>query len=419
MTALRRARGPLAAALGIGLLLSACSGSTEESSGAAESVASPAASAATPDGSALPAPGEPIVIGSVNSLTGPVPFPDVPAAAKAVFDKVNAEGGINGRPIEFFMEDDKGDPTVAAQAARRLVDENGVVAMAGSASLVECSANATFYQQSDVRVVSGTGVDPACFNTPNISPTNTGPFEGYTALMYYGSEVLGAEKICAIVQTLPGLTEGYMASIDRWKQITGKEPALVDTSVAFGDDPTPAILAVKDAGCDVATFNSTEPVTVNFMRLVKQQGLLDTVKWVTLTSSFTDSSLQALQEQDTLGLYVNSEFEPYILDNEATADWRATLTAAGLPLTSLSQGGYVAAKVMVDVLKSIEGDVTRESVNAALQALTDYPTLMMGTPYSFGTASAHNPNRASKFVQATADGWVLTTDEWITLPEQP
>ncbi|HRA09873.1 MAG TPA: hypothetical protein PKV54_10090, partial [Microbacteriaceae bacterium] len=43
----------------------------------------------------------PIMVGSVSSITGPAPFPEVPGAAQAVFDRVNAEGGINGRQIKL------------------------------------------------------------------------------------------------------------------------------------------------------------------------------------------------------------------------------------------------------------------------------------------------------------------------------
>jgi septin family protein len=44
------------------------------------------------------------------------------------------------------VEDDKLDPGAATQAARRLVDNEGVYAQVGSASLLECTANANFYR---------------------------------------------------------------------------------------------------------------------------------------------------------------------------------------------------------------------------------------------------------------------------------
>ena len=102
----------------------------------------------------------PIKIGAVSSLTGPAPFPEVPGAAQAVFDRVNAAGGINGRLIEYISVDDGADPAQASKAARRLVDEDQVVAMVGSASLVECTVNATFYAQQGVVSIPGIGVEP-------------------------------------------------------------------------------------------------------------------------------------------------------------------------------------------------------------------------------------------------------------------
>ena len=82
-----------------------------------------------------------IKVGAISSLSGPVVFPEASQAVKAVFDKVNREGGINGRMIDYRVEDDKVDPQAAQQAARKLVDSDEVVAMVGSASALECSVN--------------------------------------------------------------------------------------------------------------------------------------------------------------------------------------------------------------------------------------------------------------------------------------
>ena len=358
----------------------------------------------------------PIKIGAVSSLTGPAPFPDVSAAAKAVFDRVNAQGGIKGRQIEYISQDDKGDPGAASQAARLLVDEKEIVASAGSASLVECSANAAYYAKSDVKVVSGTGVDPACFKSSSISPVNTGPFQGYTSLLYFASENLKHQNVCSIILGLPGLTEAYQESVSRWTEMTGKKPGMVDTSVTFGADPTPAILAAKEANCDAVVFNATEPTAISFMKSVKQQGLLESMDWLTITSVYTDSAIKALRDQGTLGLYVNAEFLPYTSNDAALNDWRTVLSEANVPLTSLSMGGYLSATILVDELKKIDGDITRESVSEALSKLESYESPLMGTKYSFGTADSHNPNQASMMVRATSAGWEVASPDWIRLP---
>lgn len=348
----------------------------------------------------------PIKIGAISSLTGPAPFPEVPGAAQAVFDRVNAAGGINGRLIEFISVDDGADPAQASNAARRLVDENQVVAMVGSASLVECTVNSTFYAQQGIVSVPGIGVEPACFSSASIAPVNNGTVQGFSNLLFYASEELGNTKVCPVILKSPGLTEPYLELITQWERATGSTAPLVDSSVTFGDDPTPAILAVRDAGCDAVVFNANEPIAVAFMNTVKQQGLLDGINWLTLTSAYSENVATELQRQGTLGLYANSEFLPFTTDDSRLDSWRSTLEKASVPLTSLSMGGFVSAEVLVDVLKRIDGPITRESVTETFTTMQEVTHPLLGMPYIFGPGNAHLPNRSSQMVQATESGWV-------------
>jgi len=355
---------------------------------------------------------EPIRIGAVSSLTGPAPFPEVPAAAQAVFDRVNAEGGINGRQIEFVSLDDGADPAQASTAARRLVEENQVVALVGSASLVECSVNATFYDQQGVVSVPGIGVEPACFASANIAPVNNGTIQGFASLLYFASEDLGNTRVCPVILKSPGLTEPYLELIASWEEATGSKAPHIDTSVTFGDDPTPAILAVRDAQCDAVVFNANEPIAVAFMNTVKQQGLLENIDWLSLTSAYSEAVATELQRQGTLGLYANSEFLPFSSEDSRLDSWRTTLTQADVPLTSLSMGGFVSAEILVDVLKSIDGPITRESVTQAFKTMSEVTHPLLGMPFIFGSGTSHNPNIASQMVQATESGWVTVSD-WV------
>lgn len=358
---------------------------------------------------------EPIRVGAISSITGPAPFAEVPGAAQAVFDRVNAEGGIQGRMIEYVSEDDGADPAQASQAARRLIDETGVVAMVGSASLVECSANAAYYEQRGVVSIMGTGVEPTCFESRNIAPVNNGTIQGYASLLYFASEDLGRERVCPVILNSAGLTEPYLALIEEWQSETGSTPPLVDTTVNLGDDATPVLLAVRDAGCDAVVFNANEAVAVAFMNTAKQQGLLEGIDYLTLTSAYSEAVVTALEAQGTLGLYANSEFVPFMGDDSALDEWRETLTAADVPLTSLSEGGYVAAEILVEVLRGIEGDITAESVAEAIRGAGEIANPLLGMPFIFDDSDAHNPNRASLMVQATKDGWVTASD-WVIVP---
>ena len=114
-----------------------------------------------------------IKVGAVSSIAV---FPEATPAVRAYFDTVNAAGGIRGRKFQLIVEDDKGQPEAAARSARKLVEQDQVVANVGSASTLECAVNGPYYAERATVSIQGTGVDPTCFSSPNIAPVNTGPY---------------------------------------------------------------------------------------------------------------------------------------------------------------------------------------------------------------------------------------------------
>ena len=430
----------LATLLTLVLVASACGNDDDDADGAAtEQPAAPTATTESPEAPEAPAAteaptdaeapaateapgeapaeatGEPIKVGNVSSLTGGALFPEASAAAKAVFDRVNAIGGIGGRPIQLIVEDDAGTPEGAATAGRKLVEQDDVVAMVGSASTLECAVNSAFYAEQGVYAIQGTGVDPLCFLSSNISPVNTGPYAGITVSLYYASETLGLENVCNVnLFVIPDLAPAFDAAVERWEAITGKTLTLRVGAATLEDDPTPLMLQARDAGCDAVVIDGVEPHALAVGRAIESQGLSDII-WIGLTSYYTDSIASQLGSAGN-GLRANSEFEPYGSDSPVLDDWRSLMTDAGVPLTSFAQGGYIAATIFVDALQGIDGDITRESVAEAMRSLEPYETPLLGTPYTFGPGEAHAPNQASKFVELRDGEWVTVADDWVILP---
>ncbi|MFI6498095.1 ABC transporter substrate-binding protein [Nonomuraea typhae] len=356
-----------------------------------------------------------IKVGSVSSLSGPVTFPDSSSAAKAVFDRVNKQGGVNGRMIEFVRADDKGDPAAAAQAARDVVTNQAVVALVGSASLLDCAVNAPFYQQTGVVAIQGTGVDPTCFESPAISPVNTGPYLNTAINLYYASEVLKHAKVCSFLAILGNTNDAYGGAIQSWTKLTGKQLVIDDRTVKPDSDPTPFVLRARKEGCQAVLYNGTEPMAIAWMKVVKQQDVTG-IDWLMTTAPYTEAVAKALGS-DGDGAYANAEFEPFTdADSPALKDWRELMTSANVPLTSFGQGGYLAATYFVDTLKSIQGPITRESVAKAFKSLKPIQTGMTGTPYEFGAAARHLSNRAGKIVQLRGGTWHVVTPDWVRYP---
>jgi branched-chain amino acid transport system substrate-binding protein len=95
-----------------------------------------AAGATVASGAATPAPGvsaKTIEIGGTFPLTGVAAlYSVIPAAEKAYFDYVNANGGINGRKIQFVARDDAYDPSQTVPATQKLVGQDKIFADYGS-----------------------------------------------------------------------------------------------------------------------------------------------------------------------------------------------------------------------------------------------------------------------------------------------
>ena len=79
-------------------------------------------------------PGEPIKVGVIQPLSGPVAASGnyVRMGAEIARDWVNARGGILGRPIALLIEDNKSDPKEAATAAEKLIVRDKVPVIMGA-----------------------------------------------------------------------------------------------------------------------------------------------------------------------------------------------------------------------------------------------------------------------------------------------
>ena len=72
-----------------------------------------------------------ILVGQTAGFTGPVAagVKETTDGAKLYIDSINAKGGVHGQKIELVSLDDKFDPKLAAENARKLVEEQNVLAL--------------------------------------------------------------------------------------------------------------------------------------------------------------------------------------------------------------------------------------------------------------------------------------------------
>lgn len=76
---------------------------------------------------------DPIKIGAIYSLSGPAAAIGTPTklVTEMVVEKINKEGGINGRPIELVLGDTESDPTKAVMVVKKFINVDKVAAIIG------------------------------------------------------------------------------------------------------------------------------------------------------------------------------------------------------------------------------------------------------------------------------------------------
>lgn len=337
---------------------------------------------------ANPATGEPINIASIASLAY---FPEAAEAAQAYFDKYNANGGFNGRPVELKTYDDKGDPATSVTVASDVVASDAI-ALVSSASLLDCAVNAKTYQDNGIVSLTAVGTDPFCFDVPAIAPANSGPFLGTVSSLYYGSEVLGYQNVCAVIVKDDALSEAIFTQLfANWEKSTGKKMAYVDNTLTRGQASYAANIAqLKQQKCDALFVNEVGPAVLSLLGEATNQGV--SLPVLGLTSMYSDQFAAAAASYGG-DIYLPAEFVPYSSDDPANADWAALMDKDGIAKTSFAQGGYAMAKAFIAVLETIDGDLTRDSFTTAAKAMTEtIESPMLGGTWIFGDAEAHQPN---------------------------
>jgi branched-chain amino acid transport system substrate-binding protein len=216
----------------------------------------PAASA-EPDAPELS--GEPIVIGSICSCSGPQA--NSLAQTKAVLEGwakwKNANGGINGHPVKISVIDDGADAAKATQAAKRLIEQEKVIAIVGQQSLVD-AAWAKVAQDAGVPVIGASSYNQAFMTEPGFFTTGA-----QTPAVIYGmleqAKAAGKTKIammpCAeapacgevtpLIKAFAGIVGGIEVVYEA--KITVTQPSYTANCLAARDKDADAAMIIQNA----------------------------------------------------------------------------------------------------------------------------------------------------------------------------
>jgi len=356
--------------------------------------------------------GEPIQIGAIVGKTGPEDFSSSARAADAYFKCVNANGGINGRPVAYTIQDDTWNPEVASQAANKLVKDTKVVAMAGSSSFVECGANNNLYEKEGVASVSGVGVPRACFFGKNYISFNQGPRQSTLGAAQYIVETNKLKSLTCVAPGIPGFGDWVCGGVESY----GKANNIPVKTVIFDPgqlDGNAIALQIAAAKSEGVVLGMPRGMMLPILTAAEQQDLGKSIKWGLPTSAYHADMPKAVGKYWHNKLIVHMELEPMDSTGPDNLNWKAVMDKFGDkkdPRDTFSQAGYLSARVVTDALLSIKGNVDRKSATAAIVGTKKWKSDMMCSPWYFGPGERHQPNHKGRAAQLIAGGFKTLTD---------
>lgn len=117
-------------------------------------------------------------------------------AAEIACREINAEGGINGKEVEYVVLDDKNDSTEAAMCAQRFIENDEIVAVIGSLTSGTTLAVTPIYEAAGMPVVCPTGNNDELSNYSNfirivMAASKEAPMVGAMVMNNLGASKVG------------------------------------------------------------------------------------------------------------------------------------------------------------------------------------------------------------------------------------
>ncbi|MBR0754292.1 ABC transporter substrate-binding protein [Bradyrhizobium jicamae] len=358
-----------------------------------------------------------IKIGNIMPYSGPASaYGIIGRVEAAYFRKVNDDGGINGRKINFISYDDSYSPPKTVEQARKLVESDGVLLIFNSLGTPTNSAIQHYMNQKKVpQLFVATGAtkwaDPEHFSwTMGWQPSYQ------TEARIYARYILQQKpdaKIAVLYQNddygkdyLKGLTDGL-----------GKKAGMIVAQDSYDvSEPTISshIVNLQASGADTLFVVATPKFAAQSIKEVRQ------LKWDPLfilnnVSASVGSVLKPAGLDNAKGLisaaYMKDETDPKWLSQPDSKEWAAFLDKY-MPDADKSDAGaavgYSVARTLVHVLKACGDDLTRENVMKQAANLRDFdPGLLLPGIKISTSATDFAPIQQLQLMKFDGKSWEL------------
>ncbi|PHQ71914.1 MAG: branched-chain amino acid ABC transporter substrate-binding protein [Sneathiella sp.] len=313
-----------------------------------------------------------IKLGNTNPYSGPAAaYGTIGKAITAYFKKVNKEGGVNGRMIEFISLDDGYSPPKTKEQTRKLVEQEDVLLIFQGLGTPTNSAIHNYMNKKKVpQLFVATGATK--WGDPENYPWTMGWQPSYqTEGKLFGAYILENVKDPKI---------GILFQNDDYGKdyVTGLKAKLGDKAATMivaeesyeVTDPTinSQIIKLKSSGANVFFNVSTPKFAAQAIKKVRELNwdplFLNNSVSNTVGSVYKPAGLENSKGIISLQYYMDPT-SPETQETEAYKKWKAWMTEYnpdGDLLSSFNVFGYLAAQTMVQVLEQAGDNLTRENI---------------------------------------------------------
>lgn len=349
-----------------------------------------------------------IKIGILTDLSGAASssFADSPGAMEARFKAVNAAGGIHGRKITWVVDDTTSTPAGAQTAAKDLVENKGVFAIA---ELSSAFYGAAPYLASAKIPVTGVGLDgPEWCEQPNTNLfSTTGDCQPNSSAAYSDGgffKAIGATKISYVESNVAAaISEGNQVyeSVKRDGLSACDKTIVPIGSVNF----TAYALSFKADGCNAAECACVLSSSLAMATALHQAGL-NKVKIIFAAGPTNDIYQNAQNEAAAANAYfLGGELSSATYSNAASKAYLAELKkydsgfSGGLPDLGAADG-WPVANLMVEGLQQAGKNPTTASFVAGLRKVGNWTDNGLSSgPISFTHFGQNPPLQCFSYVQ--------------------
>jgi ABC-type branched-subunit amino acid transport system substrate-binding protein len=356
-----------------------------------------------------------ITVGSISTQTGTLAsnFSSLIQGEKAYYDYINAQGGVNGRKIDYkYQLDDGGNPTTFNQLANTLINQDHVFAVTGVA---------TAFFSPNLFVESG--IPTYGYNVTGNWVPQPNLFAAGGSVQYYPA---GAPAVANLVRqshskSIAVVAYNVAASADACQAgesaltAAGYHVSYSDLKVSYpGSTVATDVQRMKQAGSDFVVSCMDVQGNINMARAIKQYGLHMTQLWLNGNDQSTLNQNQSLMQ----GIYFSIAHVPFTAPTSEYPGLKLYETQMkkyepNYVDDELAIQGWESAALFVQGVKMAGSNLTQANVIKADNSLTSFTAGGLTAPTNWKNAghTGHAPPYCSAYIKVSGDEYVPTLNQ--------